>query len=171
MEHAFYLGEIGNKQWDWQNNFRWLEVCCGSNWVMRENSRRKLTLWREWSQISLFLWGRHILIMTRMKSATREKEERFPREGTAHCKDPQGGKIFGSFNTVTRLAYAHPNSQLEIYSCFWKLQRYGFTACRWCRLCPISQNMPAPKRALEMKYMNHILYASQYEQAVFWDPG
>lgn len=90
------------------------------------------------------------------ESVTKEKK-RFPRESTAHCKNPQGGKIFGSFNTTSRPKYAHSNSQWEIYSCFWKLQRSGFTACRPCKLCPISQNMPAPKRALDMKYTNHIL--------------
>lgn len=104
------------------------------------------------------------------ESATKEEKKRFPRESTAHCKNPQGGKIFGSFNTTSGPKYAHSNSQWEIYSCSWKLQRSGFTACRPCKLCPISQNMPAPKRALDMKYTNHILCASQHKQAVLGDP-
>lgn len=97
------------------------------------------------------------------ESATRE--ERFPREGTPRREN------VGSFNRAPRPECAHTNSQWEIYSCLGKVQRYGSAACRWCRLCPISQSMPAPKRALEMKCMNHILCASQYEQAVFRNPG
>lgn len=104
------------------------------------------------------------------ESATKEKEERFPRAGMPAAETPSKGNA-GNFITAPRPEGAHTNSQWEIYSCLGKVPSYGSAACRWCRLCPTSQGMPAPKRALEMKCMNHVLCASQYEQAVSRDPA
>jgi hypothetical protein len=68
----------------------------------------------------------------------------------------------------------HTTSWWELYVCLGNLQSYGFTACRPCLWCPISQNLAAPRWAVEMKYMNHT--ADQCKQAAFgdsrllWDP-
>lgn len=130
---------------------------------MGERIGRGLTLKRESeADLSLSLRRAHFNCDQNEESATLGE---VPKRGYA-----QEGNV-GSFNRAPRPECAHTNSQWEMYSCLGKVQRYGSAACRWCRLCPISQSMPAPKRALEMKCMNHILCASQYEQAVFRDPG